>query len=221
VNGDPVEPLTFERAIRQLWERLAANAGISLRTHLNEDDQGKGKSVSRGQREEQLEKLHDDADFKVWSLAVVGEIGAWAAEGGRFRRVPQEAVRDRAGRAADEPWGLYVDGRELASVAATRWPDEFGSRTTSATSAAKPADFAAERRSGRPKGDGYSPKDVPTFEGILSAQRESGNVESQYALVKRFAGDVNSASYWANVDRLRKGLPRWLEKNGHPWWGSI
>jgi hypothetical protein len=58
---------------------------------------------------------------------------------------------------------------------------------------------------------------VPVFELILEAQRRSGDVETQHSLVTRFADQAEGASLQANVDRLRKGLPIWLEKNGHKW----
>lgn len=214
-SGDPVDPISLERALREMWETLAAHAGLNLSKHFISDDaQAPEPSAEWRDRDERLARLRDEAQIRLLGLIIVEEVRAWVSEGEHWKRPTQQALQHRMMKAPDEPWGLYVDRQQLAAVAAARWPEEFAAEQSSAPTLKT---GRKRREVGRPRGPGYALKDVPVFKLILKAQRLSGDVESQHGLVTKFADKAKGASPQANVDRLRRGLPRWLEENGHEW----
>ena len=226
VKGDPIDPISFEQAIRAVWYRLGSNAGLDVRGLQLAEDPSPASPEARASRkelEEQAENHFSEAHLRVWGLMTVGELRYWTFRGANWERPTPEEFQSRICGAADEPSGLYVDGQELTAKLASRWPDELASLHATerpSPTPTKPTADLAKPKVGRKKGPGYKRKDVPTFELILEAQRQSDNVEDQYPLVKRFAGDPDATYYWRNVDGLRKGLPKWLAENGHEWFPS-
>jgi hypothetical protein len=171
---------------------------------------------------------YSEAAMGIFRHAVLSlKIRVWIADGANWKRPTIQTII----QVLPPNSGLYVDQGEVQRVFAGQWPKSFPTANrepawpTAVDNASTPASAAQQlplgdmvpHRVGRPKGLGYSRKDVAVFEMILDAQRQSGDVETQYALVKKFADEAEGNSYPSKVDRLRKGLPKWLAHNGHEW----
>ena len=212
VNGDPIDPIPFELATKELWGRLAAHAGVNLQEHrLYEDD----AAPEWRDRELLLQSLWSEARDMLLGI-IICHARWWTAEGEKWRRPPPETITTIIRtKGPDEPWGVFVDRQEIESVLATFRPELDAARPSADVEQATPKRSA--KKPGPKKGPGYKLEDVRVFEMILSAQRQSGDIKRQYALVKKFADEAEGTSFSSKVDRLRKGLPKWLEQNGHEW----
>jgi hypothetical protein len=225
MKGDPEDPLPILRAVNELachWEELDG-----------EGDSLDGPDITPGSpvwdmSEAQLKRHYGswaEASEGVFRVAVLSlKIRVWVAAGPDWRRPTIHTIRELLPPKS----GLYIDQEEVRRVFGSRWPKSFSLRPSRLP---LPTDLAVEAppvgtkreasltpvkgKPGPKKGPGYSRKDVPVFDMILSAQRESGDVETQYALVRKFA--PKDAHYNSHVERLRKGLPIWLGQNGHEW----
>lgn len=192
MEGNPVDPIPFEKAITEARDRLAANEGLNVTAHIHgtEDEQSAELQAEYRKREERLSQLRGEADLKVWGLTIVLELKAWIAEGPDWKRPTYEDLRDRISRRNDEPSGVFLDRQEVSAVMATRWPEEFGRIESTAT-----RDDVSHRTSkrGRPPGSGtYAKPDAPLL------------VEMRTLLKTGEASSLNAASL-AVADRAEGG----------------
>jgi hypothetical protein len=216
-SADPSDPVPINRAIRELvsrWESEATSDGEIVAEQPN----ALIWEMSKGQLEKRFGSFRDAAVSLFRHAIVSQKVKVWVEDGPDWKRPTLHTIMRRLPPLS----GLYVDRGELTQVFNRQWPNAFPDRTAHQNrQPMAPADHEvmekAPRNRGRPKGLGYSLKDVPVYELILKAQRDSGDVESQHALVKRFAGEATGPSFETNVDRLRKGLPNWLDQNGVEW----
>jgi hypothetical protein len=222
MRDDPLEPISFERAVNELWEQLGAHAGLKGRLRgsvesLTEITDQRGREM-----DEELARLHDDAFANVFVLISSERVSVWIEDSDAWKHPMPRELHDRlVFDAVDEPKGLYVDRQQLRAAAADVWPDKYETRAALASVAPSEdasSQNATNRKVGRPKGPGYALKDAGLFEMIWEAQRQSGYVETKHGLIKKFA--PREPSYDTNVDRLRRGLPKWLGQNGYKWNGS-
>lgn len=232
--GDPVDPLPILRAIKEVarrWE-IAFVPDDEAQAQAREDRIIGRRPFVWGMNEAQLKGRFGtflEASDAVFHNAVLSlKIRVWVENGAEWKRPTISTILGLLPNMS----GLYVDQEELQRVFGTHWPLAFRpadhehpwpNLTTNemppsaeGTPETK-SDLKPKRAVGRQKGPGYNFKDVPVYETILNAQRESGDVETEHALVRRFAGNPNDPYYQTIVDRLRKGLPNWLDQNGHQW----
>jgi hypothetical protein len=228
-NGDPEDPLPILRAAKEVarrWERQAAKEVSD-----SQEKAVQSPPLAWDMSEAQLKRhfgSFSEAAMGIFNHAVLSlKIRVWIADGPEWKR---PTIHTIMGLLPPDS-GLYVDQGEVQRVFGRQWPKAFPTvkREPAWPIREDPADWPesapnesqagtiVDHRAGRPKGLGYSRKDVSIFEVILDAQRLSGDVETQYSLVKRYADEADGTSYPSKVDRLRKGLPKWLEHNGHQW----
>jgi hypothetical protein len=150
--------VSFESALRELRDRLAANAGINIKEHRlqSAEDVPAALIPSFQERDERLFILREEAmDWLLGSIITEG-LRVWIDQGQQWARPTRPALRDVIFfKQEDEPCGLYVDREEFAPRAAARWPtpaETAGNRTASSSSG----------RRGRPIGSGsYAEDDAP------------------------------------------------------------
>lgn len=218
-KGDPEDPVPILRAAQEIARNWETQIDI-------EGDSSQGPDMPEGSpvwemSEAQLKRHYGswtEASLGVFRVAVLSlKIRVWVASGAEWKRPTIQTIHEHL---PPQSGGLYVDQEEVRRVFGNQWPSTLGS-LVGELPWPNAAGHASKRAIGRPRSMGYSPKDVPIFRRILEAQRESGDVESKFALVKKFADEADGTSFASKVDRLRKGLPRWLTQNGHEWVRSI
>ena len=204
MDGDPVDPISFERAVREAWDSLAAQAGVNLRAHQlsADDEQSPELQAERRDRDERLGTLREEAHLRIWGLTLIGELRAWTAEGEVWKRPTEQVLRDRLTRANDEPSGLYIDRHEFAALTSARWPEEFGDIHSTAWAKNDPRPRRDVKR-GRPLGSGsYEVDDGPLLlemaELIKTRRARSPNAAAQMV-----ADRAPGASFESKVKRLR------------------
>jgi hypothetical protein len=204
LNGDPIDPISFERAVKEAWERLAAYAGLNLNEHVlgADEEQSPELEAERREREERLGELREEAQLRVWGLTLIGELRAWTVEGEHWKRPTEQVLRARLTRANDEPSGLYVDRQQVAAVTSARWPDEFGDMASTATVTIDSRASHLVKR-GRPPGSGsYEADDAPLLVemAVLIAK---GKARSANKAAEMVADGAPGASFASKVKRLR------------------
>lgn len=205
MNGDPIDPIRYERAERELWHGMAASAGLDLKQYLlgSSDEQSAETpelDADGSQREEHFERLEEEARTRLLSLIMVGEIRAWTADGDNWRRLTDQGLVDRFARDSDEPTGLYVDRQELARAAAARWSIELGCSRA-------PASPPGKQR-GRPRGSGTYAKDDAPLLAEMRALIEAGQAKSPNDAAQQVAPRAKGASPDSIVKRLRDAYKR-------------
>jgi hypothetical protein len=222
-DTDPSDPVPLNRAIRELasrWETDANSAG-DTRAEIEQPNTLIWE-MSKAQLERHFGSFADAALHLFRHAIVSQKIRVWVENGPDWKRPTLHTIM----RHLPPESGLYADRREMAEAFNRQWAGAFPDRKASVTEPRSAdrrgdqSDLRAPTKRGRPRTDGYSRKDVPIFEKILKAQRESGDVHNPHALIVKFAEEADGNSFQAKVDRLRKALPRWLEKNGFEWTSS-
>ena len=222
MNGDPLDPITFEQAIYGICQRLRAGAlpeVAAVRGGSNREEDHDGDAAGHAHQTES----DVDAGVTVYAallgLVAVGGIRAWVPDGNSWKRPTPTYLQASFRKEEGEPIGLYLDSHEVTSTIA-QWPDVYGrfeNLKEQPSTEAEPKPPPTTRKVGRPKGPGYALADVATFKLILEAQRQSGDVRTEHFLINKFAGDPNANDFSTNVDRLRRGLPNWLVEIGEQW----
>lgn len=216
MRGEPAEPILFEVAVRELWGKFAAHGGINLTEHqlAGTEERSSVELQELRQLDVRLGELRDEARFRIWSLAMVGELKAWLGDGEHWRRPTERQLRERLTRAGDEPTGLYLDHVELDAVTEARWSAEL----TSALPNPQPglADKAHQPR-GRPPASGtYALSDAPLLDEmrslLVSGEARSINhaAETVVHRVPAQGGGTNASK----VTRLRKAYVRMFGRFG-------
>jgi hypothetical protein len=193
--GNPEDPISFEQARREVWQRLAANAGLS---------QSEDQPAEAGER---LAALWEEADIYLLALIIQEELRRWTEVGDDWKCPTRKALEElilthRRG----EPWGLFVDRQQLEQVVAARWPGEMESSKSQPTSRG----IAQRGKRGRTPGTGtYARSDEPLF---VEMHRliESGEALSVHAAAKQLAPRARGpGTEESKVSRLRKGYKKW------------
>lgn len=170
MNGDPVDPISFELALQELWDRLAANAGLSLKAFLRQpydwSEQSAEEREAYEQRGDHLHSIRMDALDRLLQLVITEKIGVWRSDSEDWKRPTREWLKNRIfHKPEDEPWGIAVDRRELATAIAAHWQSEF-SPERRLPEAASSGSRAGTKR-GRPAGSGsYEKDDEPLLTDI-------------------------------------------------------
>ena len=228
-NGDPKDPLPILRASEELARSWEAQAALESDDLEGQDMQT--RPLVWNMTEAQLKRhygCYSEAAMGIFRYAVLSlKIRVWIADGANWKRPTIHTILE----ILPPNSGLYIDQGEVQRVFGRQWPKAFPTADresawpTAVDHARSPTSVPEQSRTvatlhhpvGRPKGLGYSRKDVSIFEMILDVQRQSGDLETQYGLVRKFADQAEGTSYESKVDRLRKGLRKWLEQNGHEW----
>jgi hypothetical protein len=202
----PDRPISFEKARRLLWERLAANAGIDLDRQLERAEE-QPKSDAAKVLDEQVEALWTDADISLQGWLIIEELHYWTEEGGVWTSGARETLKGRLLRPRDEPWELYVDRDELAALMPTCGPGMFQSSETTQVPA-RPNDRTPNRR-GRPPGSGaYDDilllKDMAK---LLQADPSLSLPGAALMVVDRAKGTRDTANRAKRLCRKFKGMP--------------
>lgn len=221
MNGDPIDPISFEQAIHAIWYRLGTAAGLDAKRGEYQRDDGSSKIRETEAISEELESkigaLQATAYAALMGHVIGGGMRAWIVEGENWKRPPLHVLKNRF--MGHDPTGVYLESQDVTSTIA-QWPRELRLLDTveeATPTEAKTATKPPKGKVGRPRGPGYTLTDVRTFKRILKAQRKSGDVRTQHFLVNKFAGNPNDLDFSSNVDRMRKGLPNWLAEIGEQW----
>ena len=204
MDGEPVDPISFERAVREAWESLAAHAGVNLRAHqLNADnEQSPELQAERRERDERLGKLREEAHLRIWGLTLIGELRAWKAEGEDWKRPTEHVLRTSLTRANDEHSGLYIDRQEFAALTSARWPEEFGGIHSAAEATNDPRPRRDVKRGRPPRIGSYEKDDAPLLIE-MDELIQKGKARSPNAAAREVADRAVGASFDSKVKRLR------------------
>lgn len=214
-DSGPAHPLPWPHAIALLCAQLDANVegrgyefGVACErkplTAKIEPNPGAASIVA---------DFGEEARREIRKLLVSGRLKAWTEDGDGWKRPTLSEIVSRLGPENAHGPGLFMDRSEFIHVLRGHMPPELQTEENSAIVS------PTLKKKGRPKGPGYSLKDVEIYKRILAAQRAGGNVETRHALVRRFAHELNGNEA-TDIDRLRKGLPNWLDENGEKWSGA-
>lgn len=195
--GQPVDPISFEQASKEIWQRLVAHAALNpLEDHSPE-------------AEDQIAALHEEADIRVLGLIIQEELRRWTEDGRHWKCPTRQALEQIIfSHNRGEPWGLFVDRQELAKVAAARWPNDL--RGLDAQSASRGTAQRSGGKGGRTPGSGTFAKVDKPFHLEMDRLIESGEALSVHAAAKlvalRAPGTATEAS---KISRLSKGYKKW------------
>lgn len=158
MNGDPVDPISYEQSIRELWSKLAASKNIDLQTYLLRDDEGDewGHAAHIGSL---LQYLRGEAELRILGLVTCGLLRAWLSDRDEWTRPTEKMLQERLLNNDDMPRGLEVDRHQLEDVIAERWPELAHMQTAHVISK---KGGKANPTKGRPIGSGtYAKSDAP------------------------------------------------------------
>lgn len=211
MRGEPIEPVLFEVAVRELWEKFAAHAGINLREHQIRagEDQSPEQQEENRAIDVRLGEFRDEAQLRIWGLALIGELKSWLGDGEHWRRPTEHQLRERLTRAADEPTGLYLDRVEVDAVSEERWSNELTS--------ALPTSLVGKTRGqpGRRAGVGGYAKDDEPLLGEMLKLLETGKVRSRHrAAVMVVARAEGMSKDESKIRRLVDRFGPWPRDSG-------
>jgi uncharacterized protein (DUF1778 family) len=150
VKGDPVDPVTFSVAARELFERTAEHRGIDLTSfrRATDDELPDEAQVERKQVDETLGRIRSEAGFKLDGLMLVEELRSWTRKDGEWKRVAQDELKQFVMSAFDERAVLYLDREELFRLS----PDKFTLDRVTKQNSPELVNIGEARKPGRPKG---------------------------------------------------------------------
>jgi hypothetical protein len=205
----PDRPISFEKARRLLWERLAANAGVDLNSY-SERDREQLRSEGDNARDEQLEGLWADADITLTGWIVCEELHWWVDDNGSWSSGTREGLKRRLLRPRDEPKELYVDRDEMSALMPRTDPDF--SRNSARASVMAGSDVPKPNRRGRPAGSGSHDKsDAPLLKEmgeLMEANPELSLAAASLMVVDRAKGTPNIENRAKRLCRKFKSLRR-------------
>jgi hypothetical protein len=217
-DADPSDPVPLNRAVRELATKWEAHPASGEEMSAGHEEQANALiwEMSKAQLDRHFGSSADAALHLFRHAIVSQKIRVWVENGPDWKRPTLHTILRHLPPAS----GLYADRREVSRVFNRQWPGIYPDSNEIAPEGQSAKLQLPAKKRGRPRGVGFSLKDVPIFQKMLKTQRESGDVHSQHALIVRFANEAEGNSFQAKVDRLRKALPRWLEKNGIEWISS-
>jgi hypothetical protein len=218
VSREPRDPVSFESAVTELWERLAANSGFNLKEHRlrSLDDLPPEQAAELERDDAQLASLRDEAWEWLWGLALTEGLRVWIDEDQRWKRLSLQAVRGSLySKADDEPWGVYLDREEIAALAERRWPTSEDLPTNGGTSRTF-LNGGSNKRPGRPSGSGGYAKDDEPLLMEMHLLIQSGQVGSVHAAAVQVAHKARgtSTSPEGKVRRLCDRYKGWRRQIG-------
>ena len=174
MQGDPIDPVTFKRAAKELFERLAAYEGIDLaKFNAGYDPASPDVLAERDKTDERLGELRGEAEFRLQGLMIVEEVRTWTSSNGDWRRVTQEQLQAWLMSAADEHPVFYVDREELKYLR----PDRYTLTKHAGQVSSEPSDVG-RGKPGRPLRSGTFAATDEALLDEMQALLESGEARS-------------------------------------------
>lgn len=204
MTGNPIDPIWFSIAVKEIFHRLAASEGIDLnpRDHDPGCELSSDEELRRQQLDERLSALRDEAHMRLWGLVLIGDLRAWLGDGEQWARPTEQLLKSRLTVPPDEPIALYVDRTEVDAVMKARYSAEWPQK---ASDRPQPINQSAPRARGRRRGSGTFAESDALILLEMRALVESGEEVSVTAAARRLApkarGSLNLDSREA---RLRK-----------------
>jgi hypothetical protein len=214
VKGEPIDPISYEEAINELWEKLATQKGFNLRKHLFEGADGQSPEEQlQAHVDDWLQGLRREADIRIMGLVMCGHLKAWLSDREEWSRPTERTLRERLMKFDDMPHGLAVDRQELEAIIATRWP-QLASANTFKTSVASDAVRPTGRR-GRPTGSGtYTESDGPLLLEMRALLKDGVALSIHAASLRVAERARGGGSLESKARRLRDAYAARWGKNG-------
>lgn len=206
MQGDPIDPVTFKRAAKELFERLAAHEGIDLIEFYRAEDDAALPEVraERRQTDERLGELRAEAEFRLQALMIVEDVRCWTTRNGDWKRVTQEDLKAWLMSAADERPVFYLDRHELAYLR----PDRYTVDKRPGQCSSELANSRQGKRGRPPKSGTYAASDAPLLDAMrtLLENGEARSVSHASNMVAHRAEGGGSED--SKATRLRKAYVR-------------
>jgi hypothetical protein len=206
VKGDPIDPVTYQRAAKELFERLAAHNSIDLAEYYGGADEEASPEERAKAREtdQRVGELHSEAEFKLQGLMVVEDLRTWVAKQGEWRRVASEEIHAWTMSGADKRAGFYLDREELAYVR----PDRYTMDRHAGQNPSELADGRQVKRGRPPKRGTYAASDAPLLDKMRTLL-QSGEARSLNQAAHKVAQQAEGGSTEdSKATRLRKAYVR-------------
>ena len=202
----PQNPIGVSLAWRELWTRLAVNAGL--------DDQGEwlfpdkhpdavtDPESDRHNRDETMSNIQDEAHLELEGRIAVGDMKLWKAKGEDWNLLPPEGALSQIINRPEERGRYYVDRQEFATVLALYPTANIALAETTLIPSTKATSEKKPR--GRPPGAGGYAIDDLTWLAEMKELLKAGKAQAVYGAAVIVAPKAKGASEASTVRRLCK-----------------